>query len=63
MSKEQNQNQKKWDKTIKPGYKFSALWFQSSLERLLADISIKLNTLLEAEVSIGLVYNLNCTLK
>ena len=41
MSKERNQ--KKRDKPIKPGP--SALGYQSSLERLLADISIKLNAL------------------
>ena len=43
MSKEQNQ--KKRNKPIKPGHKVFELGYQSPLERLLAEISIKLNAL------------------
>ena len=42
----EERNQKKRDKTIKPGYlSHSALAYQSQLESLLADIGIKLNSL------------------
>ena len=52
----EEQNREKRDKPIRPGH--FELSYQSSLKRLLADISIKLKSFfLKVEVSIGLESN------